>query len=382
MRVLITSGTFREKADGVARTLFRLSATLCKEHIHHKVFAPMVDEVGNDYLHVHKTPSIPLPMYRDYRGALVTKSVKKAFAEFDPDIVHIATPDTLGKAALKYARKKNIPVVAAYHTHFPSYLAYFKLGFLEPILWRYLRKFYNQCDVVLAPTWDMKKMLNEQSIRNVELWQRGIEANLFNASRRDKELREEWGGDDTFIVCFAGRLVWYKGLEIVRKVHRKFAHPDRVQPADEKVDRRIRFVFIGDGPAALELKETMPTAVFLGHVEKEEVGRMMASCDLLLFPSKTETFGQVVMEGFACGIPAVVSDQGGPAELVREADAGLVAKADDEAEFLHAVLNLAKDGELYVSKRENGLNYARQHDWDEINQTVLAHYHRLMQQLR
>jgi glycosyltransferase involved in cell wall biosynthesis len=387
-KVAIFSGTFREKADGVARTLFRLSATLSKNNIEHWVFAPMIDPLADDAstissLHTHEVRSVAIPTYADYRISLPGESLTKLLDTIRPNIIHIATPDLLGKFALGYAKRRGLPVVAAYHTDFPSYLSYYHLGWLEGWLWRYLRKFYQQCDLLLAPTQAMIQRLRQHDIgadnqhgKKVELrlWGRGIEAQLFNPSRRNSELRRSWGGESNFYIVFVGRLVWYKELGLVREVYRMLQ-----SSKSKKTVPLTRFVFIGDGPARAELQATMPEAIFCGHVEKFRVGEVLASGDLLLFPSRTETFGQVVMESLACGLPAIVSDHGGPAEIVRAAQAGRVIAAGDVAAFSQAVDEMVGNQELFHRFRQCGLEFTRGRDWHEVNQVVLQAYDELLQ---
>lgn len=372
-KVLILSGTFREKADGVARTLFRLSATLAKERIEHHVFAPMVDPAPPEnlpYLTVHRVRSAPIPLYPEYRISLPGPYLEKQWDAIAPNIVHIATPDLLGWWGLRYALKRRLPVIAAYHTNFPSYLQYYRLGILEPLCWRYLRWFYDRCALLLSPTEEMSRELRAHAIGSgdkLRLWGRGIEAPLFNASRRSRELRRVWGGDEQFYVAFLGRLVWYKEVGIVREVFKRL----------QSYDKRLRFVFIGDGPARRELEQTMPGAIFLGHVEKQRVGEALASCDALLFPSKTETYGQAVMESMACGVPPIVSDRGGPCEIVRDAQAGIVVPAGDVAGFTQAVQKLFAEKKLHLQARQQGLAFTANRDWHQVNEIVVRAYREL-----
>ncbi len=338
------------------------------QQIHHWVFAPLVDEVEGDYLKVHKVSSVPLPLYREYRFSVPTSRLAHQLDSINPDVLQIATPDCLGLFGLRYAKRRQLPVVSVYHTNFPSYLRYYKLGWLEASVWRYLRYFYHRCDVVLAPSERMRLLLAEKGVSGVRLWGRGIEANLFHPRRRDKGVRQGWGGDNCRYVAFLGRLVWYKGLDIFREVYR------RLQPKHKE----LRFVLIGDGPAAPELKKTMPKAIFLGHVDKQEVGRVLASCDLLLFPSSTETFGQSVLESMAVGVPMVVSDVGGPGELVSESQAGIVVKANDVEAFSGAIEKLLNDTTLLEKCRQRGFDFTKNRDWHAINDGIIDIYNELL----
>ena len=186
-------------------------------------------------------------------------------------------------------------------------------------------------------------------------------------------------------MAFLGRLVWFKGLDVVRDVAKllngTLNNESSEASTHNKLNRPVRFVFIGDGPAAASLKKDMPGAIFLGMQPKEEVGRYLASCDVLLFPSTTETYGQAVLESMACGTPAIVSDQGGPAELVREANGGRIVQAGDVAGFTQALKELTSDqnkpSSAYSKAREAGMQYAQAHDWDTINGAVIDLYRKL-----
>ena len=363
MRVLILSGTFSEKADGVARTLFRLSDTYSRAGIDHWVYAPVTDPLSAPHLTIGKVRSMPVPFYRDYRISLPGKQLEKEWDAIKPDIVHIATPDLLGKFGLSYAEKRNIPVVAVYHTHFPAYLDYYYTAPLKPLLIRYLRRFYQRCHVVFAPSKAMCDMLSVWGVDDVRLWQRGIEGDVFNSGQRDERLREQWQATDKFVVTFAGRLVWYKDVADFRAVYLEL-----------KDDERFRFVMVGDGPAAADLRKTMHNAVFTGLLNKQEVGQALASSDIMLFPSRTETFGQVVLEGMACGLPVIVCDQGGPQEIVSNADAGIVVETGNQKAFVQAVQKLADDKKFYETCRQKAYKYTKDLSWQAINQRVIDTY--------
>jgi len=202
-----------------------------------------------------------------------TRSQLDAFA---PDIVHISTPDIIGRKFLLYARERSLPVASAYHTDFPSYLAYYRLGFAAPALWRYLVWFYNSCNTVLAPNEIVREKLLEKGIRTVGIWSRGIDRDLFNPARRSLALRKEWRAEGRTVFVFAGRFVWYKDIRVVMDLYERFIR--------EGLGDRVRFVMIGSGPEEDELRSHMPEAVFTGYLTGSELPRAYASGDIFFFP--------------------------------------------------------------------------------------------------
>ncbi|MFB6097951.1 MAG: glycosyltransferase, partial [Salinibacter sp.] len=216
-RVALFAGAYNHIADGVALTLNHLVDYLERRDIPTRVFAP----TGKDPALEHTgtlipVPSLPLPGRSEYRCSLgLTSSVRKELEAFEPTLIQISTPDLLGLQALHYAQSADIPVAGTYHTHFASYLKYYHLEFLEPVVWRYLCHFYRQCDHVYVPTTTMMEVLRSQGItEGLRLWQRGIDVDRFNPSYRSASWREAHGiGEEEVVVAFVSRLVWEKGLD-------------------------------------------------------------------------------------------------------------------------------------------------------------------------
>ena len=193
LKIVLQAGIFKERGDGVARATLRFSQTLSEQNCPHWVFAPIVTEtLERPHLNIEKVSSVPIPFYPEYRISIPTKAIERKLDRIRPDLIHIATPDLLGAAMLRYAKSRRVPVVSIYHTHFPSYLSYYHLGLFKRPLWSYLRWFYRRCDHVLAPTQAMSDILLEKRITKLSLWKRGIEGKLFHPERRDPELRRSW----------------------------------------------------------------------------------------------------------------------------------------------------------------------------------------------
>ena len=232
-------------------------------------------------------------------------------------------------------------------------------------------RFYNKCDIVFAPTLEMKEQLERKGAKRVELWSRGIRKDMFSPKKRSEEIRESWNAVDRTVVLFSGRFVKYKDLDVVKGIYLK----TRKDKRDDMV-----FVLMGKGPMENELRKEMPDAVFPGYLEGEELSRSYASGDIFLFPSTTETFGNVVQEAIASGLPAIVSDIGGCKEIVESSESGFVCRAKDVKEFYLSIIRLIDDRKLYGSLRNKGLEWSKSRTWESINGSLIRMFEDLVDQ--
>ena len=370
MKIAIYSGTYRRNQDGATRTLYELTDSLLREDIQTGIWSYSYTEQARRGLSLFKVPSIPLVLYPDYRISLPTPRLDRDLDEFAPDIVHITVPDLMGIHFRRYARKRGIPVMCSFHTDFVSYLKSFRLGIFENQSWKYLQWLYNGTDAVLAPTEEMARILRTHGIRNVDIWSRGIHLDRFNPGFFSRELRRSWNAENRLVILYAGRFVWYKDLEIFMQVYEKFAEAGLLP--------RVRFVLAGDGPIRDVLEERMPEAIFPGYLSGEELSRVYASSDIFLFPSTTETFGNVIQEALASGLPALVSDKGGCQEIVAYSGAGRVCTAGDSGAFFRACRNLILNPKVKQRLRARGLDWVRSRDWDRVNASVVRTYRNLV----
>jgi glycosyltransferase involved in cell wall biosynthesis len=369
MRVAIFTGTFVENKDGVARSLYELVRSLRSKGHTVGIWAPEFTPQEDPEVHLFEIPSIPIPLYPDYRMTIYLKNIFKELDKFKPDIIQISTPDLIALKFLKYGKEANIPIVSIYHTDFPSYLKYYKLQIFESTVWKKMVQFYNKCDAVFTPTNEMKEQLEKKGARRVEIWSRGIRKDSFDPSKRSDELRRSWGADGKTVVLYSGRFVKYKDLDIVEQVY---------QDLMENKKKGVKFVLLGSGPMEKELKNKMPDAVFPGYLTGDELHKAYASGDIFLFPSTTETFGNVVQEAISSGLPAVVSDIGGCKEIVIESDAGIVCRAKDADHFSDSVSNLIEDEEYYLALKQKGLIWSKTRTWDSINDKLIEMFYELI----
>lgn len=372
LRVALFTGAYTHIADGVSLTLNRAVRYLTENGVDVRVFAP---EGPVRALHpagtVVPVPSISAPGRPEYRVSIgFSARVRESLDAFAPHIVHIATPDVLGLVALRYALRLSIPVVATYHTHFASYLDYYGLGIGEPWLWRYLRWFYGHCDATLVPSSTMQDVLSAQGItRGVSIWARGVEADRFSPSKRDEAWRSSLGlPPNVPVVLFAGRLVWEKGLTVYGDVIEKLqdAHIPHAS------------LVVGDGPARAELQRRLPQTVFAGHQDKEGLARAYASSEVFLFPSETETFGNVTLEAMASGLPCVCAQATGSGSLVVPGETGFLVPARISDAFFEAVSTLVRDADLRARMGQASRQRALDFDWQVILPQLPAAYHEVL----
>lgn len=367
-KIALFTGNYNHIRDGVSLTLNRLVAYLLNNDIDVLVFGPTIDEPALDHSGtLISVPSMKLPGRPEYRfSRAFPGEQRQKLREFNPDIIHIATPDLLGYKALNWASKHGKPVVSSYHTHFSSYLKYYKVSLLEPAMWKYLSWFYKKCEMVFVPSPSMQEILEEKKIEtDFRIWARGIESEIFNPGRRSDEWRKKHGFEpDDVVITFISRLVWEKNLklfaDVVNKIKSKREH--------------AKAMIVGDGPAMSEMKELMPDAVFTGFLGGTDLATSYASSDVFFFPSDTETFGNVTLEAMASGLPAVVADATGSRSLVDDGENGFVIPVESIDKFYTFIDKLVTDSELRKRMGQAGLEKSKSYSWDAINNNLVGYY--------
>ena len=368
MRIAFFTGAYNHIADGVSLTLNRLVAFLVREGAIVRVYAPTVKNPALKHAgNLVPVPSVSAPGRPEYRISLgFGWRAHENITEFAPDLFHVATPDLLGLAALRMARASRIPIVASYHTHFASYLKYYRLDRLEPVTWSYLRWFYRQCRQVYVPSISMMEVLRVQGIDgNLRLWPRGVDSSLFTPDRRSYQWRESVGlGSEDPVITFVSRLVAEKGLDVVADVLRRLR--------DKGISHRG--LIVGEGPERARLEELLPEAVFTGHLTGEPLATAYASSDIFLFPSDTETFGNVTLEALSSGLPAVVANATGSNALVEDGVNGFLAIPRDSISFLERVERLVVDPVLRERMGQEARKRAEAYDWSRILAQMVSYY--------
>jgi phosphatidylinositol alpha 1,6-mannosyltransferase len=357
--------------DGVSRTLAQLFGTLEARGVDFRVYSPFVPGAEVPWRgRVRAVPSLPLVVNPGYRVSLpLGHGIARELDASPPDLVHVVSPTPLARWAIRYARKRGIPVVSSFHTHFVSYFRYYGIPALERLGWWMLRRFYAHSERVYAPSRSIIRELEAHGIGNLELWSRGIDLRRFGPRFRDPAIRAAVGaGEDTPLVLMVSRLVKEKDLADLVEMHRVLCSRGA----------EYRLALVGEGPMREELEAALPDAYFAGHQTGEALARWYASADLFVFPSTTETFGNVVLEALASGLPAVVVDRGGPPDQIEPGVNGFIARAHDPAGLADHVEGLLRDPERRRRMGEAAAEGAKDRDWSAINGRLLESYARVV----
>jgi glycosyltransferase involved in cell wall biosynthesis len=383
--ITIVSETFPPEINGVANTMKHLCQGLVQRGHVVTVVRPgqrhdrkgLTQSAGTDLFSRELiVGGLPLPGYHDLQfGLSRPQRLKQLWLEQRPDAVYVATQGPLGVAAVSAARQLNVPVISGFHTNFHSYSRYYGVGILEKLLCAYGRWFHNRTSLTLVPTRKMQTVTSAMGIKNAELWSRGVDCQRFTPHKRDPALRRSWGlGDNDRAVLYVGRLALEKNI---RKAVACFERIRGLHPG-------ARFILVGDGPLRRQLEESHPDYVFCGTRSGEDLARHYASGDLFLFPSKTDTFGNVVLEAMASGLGVVAFDDAAAAEHIRQDENGLKAPLTDDESFINHALRLADQPTLLQRIRTQARLDALELSWSSqieqfeqlvLNQPAKALYH-------
>jgi glycosyltransferase involved in cell wall biosynthesis len=368
MRVAYFTDSLPPVADGVTRTLSRLTETLETEGVDYRFFAAVRPDLSLPWRRrVHKVTAVPFPLYPYYRlGLPIAGGIDKPLRDFRPDLIHVVSPTPLGIFGLDRARRLGVPVVGSFHTDFCSYLPYYRLARWEPTAWRYLRWFYNRCHVSLAPSPSMAERLREHGVQRVGLWRRGVDTRRFSPALRSEALRAQAGAGEGPLLLYVGRLVREKNLDdlvAAMGVLRTTLGP-----------RAFRLAIVGEGPYGDTLRTHLPEAYFAGYLQGAALAQWYASADLFVFPSTTETFGNVILEAFASGLPVVGADACGTRDLVAHGVNGLLARPNDGPDFAGKIAELLLDRARLTRMSEVAERTALRYQWPAVNRGLIENY--------
>ena len=368
LRVALFSGNYNYVRDGANQALNRLVGYLLRQGVQVRVYSPTVRKPAFPATgDVVSIPAIPFPGREEYRLPIaIPARVKRDLREFNPNVLHVSSPDIVSHRALSWARRNKVATVASVHTRFDTYLEYYHLQIFEPAARAIMRRFYHRCEVVMAPAESTAAILRAQRMnRDITIWARGIDREQFNPERRDMKWRRSLGiDDDDMVIAFLGRVVMEKGLDVFS---------DAIHAFEE---RRLkhRVLVIGEGPARPWFEAQLPDAIFTGQLTGSDLSRALASADVLLNPSITEAFGNVTLEAMACALPVVAAEGSGTTNIVRRGVTGMIVDPEEVDEFVDALAAYATDPELRRRHGQAGLEIAKTMDWDTINSAVVRTY--------
>ena len=340
MRIGIISETYPPEINGVALTVHSLATGLAArghqvDLIRPRQPQPHQDEPGIDVLSVRGGA---LPRYPGLRfGLPAGRTLRQHWRQQRPDAIYVATEGPLGWSAVRTASRLGIPVSSGFHTRFDSYADHYGLGLLTPLVRGYLRRFHQRGAATLVPTDALARELQAMSICNARLLRRAVDTQLFHPNQRDDNLRDAWGVDTaTPVVLYVGRIAPEKNLELAVQAFR--AIQQRIPKA--------RYVWVGDGPARAALEAANPDFIFAGMQRDEALARHYASADLFPFPSLSETFGNVILEALAAGLPVVAYAEGAAREHLIDGVNGYCIESGNAPAFIDAATRLASNPAL------------------------------------
>jgi glycosyltransferase involved in cell wall biosynthesis len=376
LRIALFSGNYNYVRDGANQALNRLVGFLLRQGAHVRIYSPTVDNPAfpptGDLVSV---PAFSIPTREEYRvPRALTAEIRRDLEEFDPNVIHVASPDIVAHRAVTWARKRNIPAVASVHTRFETYMQFYNLHWLEPVIRAILRRFYRRCDAIVVPAESTAAILRAQRMNtDISIWTRGVDRDQFNPGRRDMAWRRAHGiTAKAMVIVFLGRIVMEKGLE---------AFAGAIDAlAERKVPHKV--LVIGTGPARDWFEERLPEAIFTGQLVGAELGQALASADVLLNPSITEAFGNVTLEAMASGLPVVAAVATGATNLVRNGETGVLVDPLDIDAYADALEAYARDPAMRARHGDAGLAFAKTMDWDRINGAVMTVYQRVIERRR
>lgn len=372
MRIALFTETYLPKIDGIVTRLKHTVTHLHRQGHTVQVFCPDYGLTEYNNVPIVGIPGFPLPLYPELKLALPRPAIGKALKAFNPDLIHVVNPAVIGLAGVYYARKWQLPLLASYHTHLPSYLKHYKLAALEPLLWSLLRNVHNQAQLNLCTSSAMVETLTAKGIDRTDLWQRGVDTETFRPELASAEMRDRLsqGHPEAPLLLYVGRLSAEKEVDRIKAV--LTAIPN------------ARLALIGNGPARTQLEQHFAdtNTHFVGYLQGEELGSAYASVDAFIFPSRTETLGLVLLEAMAAGCPVIAANAGGIPDIVTHGENGFLFNPTDPNGAITATQALFADPEARSHLRTNARAEADRWSWAAATQQLTGFYQQLIGEIK
>jgi glycosyltransferase involved in cell wall biosynthesis len=375
LRIAVVTETWPPEVNGVAVTLSKLIHHLGNRHHSIQLIRPRQNKQDEGLEETNWTElllrGLPIPRYPQLKLGLPSKkALIKAWSTRRPDLVHIATEGPLSWSALQAAHVLRLPVTSDFRTNFHSYCQHYGVGWLTKPIVAYLRKFHNRTAFTMVPTTEMKHQLEGFGFKNLKVVARGIDTQLFHPNKRSDVMRQSWHvTPETMVLLSVGRLAAEKNLDLTIRTYQ----------ALKAAGRDVKMVFAGDGPMRAVIEAKCPDALFVGMCTHEQLATLYASADLLLFPSLTETFGNVTLESLACATPVLAFDCAAAGEFITHKTNGWLAPCDDRQSYIQHALNITENKSMLIQARTHTRSSIEHLGWDEIASQVEVIFQRAIE---
>ena len=364
MRIALFTETFLPKVDGIVTRLRHTVEQLQRMGDQVLVISPDGGLTEYKGAKIYGVSGFAMPLYPELKMALPRPAIGDALTQFKPDIIHVVNPAVLGLAGIFYSKTLNIPLIASYHTHIPEYLQHYRLGMLEGLVWELLKAGHNQAQLNLCTSTAMVQALTEHGIERVDLWQRGVDTEMFQPHMASREMRSRLsqGNPDSPLLLYVGRLSAEKEIE-------------QIKPVLDSIPN-ARLALVGDGPhrQALEKHFEGTATYFVGYLQGLELGAAFASADAFVFPSRTETLGLVLLEAMAAGCPVVAARSGGIPDIVEDGVNGFLFDPTDGQGAIAATQRLLANPQEQEMLRQNARREAECWSWSAATQQLHNYY--------
>jgi glycosyltransferase involved in cell wall biosynthesis len=357
--ICIVTETYPPEVNGVALTLAHLVEGLRTQGHAVSVVRPRRQPSDGPSYSCHPkvilVPGLPIPGYKGLHIGLPAPGLlQDCWTQHRPDVVYVATEGPLGWSAVHTAQRLKIPVFSGFHTNFHSYAKHYRLGWLQPLIFHYLCRFHNRTRGILVPSVDLRDRLQAVGLHNVRILGRGVDSQLFTPERRCAALRHRWGvSDSDLAVLYVGRIAPEKNLELAVAAYR----------AMQRCSSSMKFIVVGDGPLRASLQKAHPDLIFCGLHAGEQLARHYASADVFLFPSETETFGNVTLEAMASGLVVVAYNYAAAHMHITHGETGVLVPYGEPQAFVDAAVKLVPEPQSLYKIRQQARAYVTSLNW-------------------
>jgi phosphatidylinositol alpha 1,6-mannosyltransferase len=358
VRIAVITESFLPRVNGVTNSVCRVLEQLAARGHEALVIAAKPGPAQYAGHEVSSVGGFALPGYRSFVVGMPMARLVGKLREFQPDVVYLASPFSLGHAGAVAARKLDIPCVAVFQTDIAGFAKRYGLHGTDKVIWSWLRRIHSQADLTLVPSTSTLKSLDEHGIPRLALWRRGVDAERFHPRYRDEMLRHEIAPNRETVVGYVGRLAPEKRVNLLANLS---GLPG------------VRLLIVGDGPAEGKLRSALPNATFTGFLDGHELSRAYASLDVFIHTGADETFCQSVQEAMSSGVPVVAPAAGGPLDLVTPGRTGLLYDPDSSSELRAAVMRLSANRDLRTLYGHNARTEVESRTWDAVIGQLMGH---------